>query len=181
MVREWSTKINIVSPNDLTSLWQRHIVDSAQLPSLAESPGNWVDLGSGGGFPGLVVAIILQQNVPGVRVTLVESDKRKCAFLSAVARKLDLAVQICPQRIERLDVTGFTTLSARALAPLERLLGYAHPLLSTDGVALFPKGRNWRKELAAAEDKWSFDMDMVKSATESDAAILKVGNIKRIH
>ncbi len=114
LVRQWSPRINLVSPADLDCLRHRHTLDSAQLVALSNTPQRWVDLGSGGGFPGIVVAIILQDRQKSARVTVVESDKRKCAFLTTVARSLDLDVDVLAQRAENLKLTDATTLSARA-------------------------------------------------------------------
>jgi 16S rRNA (guanine527-N7)-methyltransferase len=177
LVSQWSPRINLISSADLKNVWRRHIADSVQLVVLAEGSDDWADLGSGAGFPGLVVAICSAQKR---HVTMVESDRRKCAFLSTVARQLDLNVKIIGKRIEDTDSLGAAVLSARALAPLTRLLGYADAHMSSDGVALFPKGQSWKNELARAREVWLFDHDVVKSSTDSDAAILKIRNIKRI-
>lgn len=178
LVRKWSPRINLVSPADLDDFWGRHIVDCAQLASLSDTPERWLDLGSGSGLPGLVIAILLEGQAS--HVTLVESDRRKCAFLKTAARILGLSVDVLPMRIEALRTTRATTLSARALAPLDKLVEHAHAYLAREGTALFPKGRNWKIELEAAKVKWSFDCDMVQSVTDRDAAILRLCNITRI-
>jgi 16S rRNA (guanine527-N7)-methyltransferase len=177
LVRKWSPRINLVSQTDLKDMWQRHILDSAQLVALTSTPERWIDVGSGAGFPGIVVAILLRQQV-STPVTLVESDRRKSAFLMTVSRALDLDLKVVCQRVENLQASDATTMSARALAPLERLVGYANSHLSSDGTALFPKGRKWKNELQEAKEKWSFDCDVVQSATDSTAAILRLRNIK---
>lgn len=179
LVKHWSPKINLVSASDLGKLWTRHICDSAQLVELTDSPERWLDIGSGGGFPGIVVAILLA-GTEGTTVSLVESDKRKSAFLKTAAHKLGLRVNVHDRRMEEVSIQDATTVSARAVAPLEKLLGYAHASLGSGGTALFPKGRNWKNEVEVAKEKWSFDFDVVESATDAEAAILKVCNIKRI-
>lgn len=179
LVRTWSQRINLVSISDQSILWERHLVDSAQLIDLTDLTDRWLDLGSGGGFPGVVIAILLEESRQG-HVTLVESDNRKCAFLKTAARTLSLDVDIRSQRIEQIELEAATTLSARALAPLETLVAYGFQFLAPDGIALFPKGRNWKNELEAAKVKWSFDCDVIQSITEADAAILKLRNIERI-
>lgn len=173
----WTTRINLLSAKDRRFIWERHIIDSAQLVGLAETPESWLDLGSGGGFPGIVAAIMLDG---GAHVTLVESDTRKCVFLNTVARQLDLTITVLPRRIEKLEETRASTLSARALAPLVSLVAHADKFLGPGGTALFPKGRNWKSELELAKGKWSFDCDVIQSITDSRAAIVKLRNVKRI-
>lgn len=179
LLRTWSRRINLVSASGLENLWQRHICDSAQLLDLTDNPEKWLDLGSGGGFPGLVIGILMQDQFPAARITLVESDMRKCAFLKTVARRMELAIDIRAQRIETLEPRSATTVTARALAPLDQLVAYTHRHLATDGTALFPKGRKWKNELQQAKEKWSFDCDVLESVTDVDAAILRLRNIQR--
>jgi len=179
LVQKWSPRINIVSRHDLPHLFERHILDSAQLVALSDRPEHWMDLGSGGGFPGIVVAILLSEARPASRVTLVESDKRKCAFLAAAKRQLELSVEIIPRRIEDLEPMGATTMSARALARLDRLIELASRHIADDGVALFLKGKDWKNELVEAKRKWSFDCDVVESITDPKAAVLRIRNILR--
>ena len=178
LVREWNPRINLVSEGTLPSLWTRHILDSAQLLRHSEDPSKWLDLGSGGGFPGIVVAILLKERMLSSEMTLVESDKRKSAFLKTAVRNLDLRVSVRAERIEAVTNVSASTLSARALAPLDRLLGYAQPRLAVGGIALFPKGRNWRNEVRIAEEKWLFSLDVVESETEAESALLKISGIQ---
>lgn len=181
LLRKWNPAINLVSPHSLERLWERHFHDSAQIFKLAEAgAAHWADLGSGGGFPGLVIAILAKESRPDLRVTLVESDQRKAAFLATVLRALDLPASVVAQRIEKAAPLAANVLSARALAPLAQLFSFAERHLAVDGWMLFPKGARWRDEVAAAEKTWSFDMEAVQSQTESGAVVLKIKGLKRV-
>jgi 16S rRNA (guanine527-N7)-methyltransferase len=180
LVQKWSPAINLVSKSTLVSTWDRHIADSAQV--FASSPANamsWVDLGAGGGFPGLVVAILAREKAPGLHVTLVESDLRKATFLRHAAQALALDVTVRSERIESLSLLNADVISARALAPLPLLLDLAAKHLRPDGVAIFPKGARYEEELFAAKAFWTFDVDARPSLSESGAAILVLRNIHR--
>lgn len=176
---KWNPAINLVSRTTVGMAWQRHIVDSAQL-FRADPFSHWVDLGSGGGFPGLVIAVLAQEKYPEGRVTLVESDQRKCAFLREAARQLGVLVQIQQLRAEALAPLGADTISARALAPLDRLLGYAHRHLAPGGVGVFPKGAGWRDELDAARKVWIFEAETVTSVTDPEAVVLTVKGLRHV-
>ena len=191
LLAKWQKAINLVSPASLADVWHRHMADSAQLVDLAPSgPLKWVDLGSGAGFPGLVVAILLAGRA-GSSVTLVESDTRKCAFLGEVVRKTGisgvLAVEILNARIEnpstqaRLEGAGVgraDVVSARALAPLERLLTLAGALFAPQTVGLFPKGRDVATEIEAAKHLWRFRHELKASRTDADARIVVVRDLE---
>jgi len=181
LLRKWNPAINLVSPQTLSQIWSRHFRDSAQIFDLASpSAKHWADLGSGGGFPGLVVAVLAKEFRPDMHVSLVESDQRKSAFLATVARTLDLPVQIHAKRIENIDPLRADVLSARALAPLAQLLGFADHHLATDGEMLFPKGARWRDEVAEAQKTWSFSHEAIQSQTDSEAVVLKIKGLKRV-
>ena len=180
LVRRWTSAINLVSKTTLPDLWARHILDSAQVFSLCPSSAtSWADLGSGGGFPGIVVAILAKEMKPDLHVTLVESDLRKATFLRQAAQSLALPVAVRSNRIESLDPLNADVLSARALAPLSDLLAYADRHLAAGGVAIFPKGARYAEELAAAQENWAFDADAQQSHSDADAAILVIRNIHR--
>ena len=178
---KWNPKINLVSKSTLETLWTRHILDSAQIFDLVPHPvGHWVDIGSGGGFPGLVIAILAAEKDPTQKTTLIESDQRKCAFLRTVLRETGVAATVLTKRIEAAEPQKGDVLSARALADLSQLCVYAERHLKSDGIALFPKGVTWQKELRIAEESWSFTHDVVTSKSEPEAVVLKLGDIRRV-
>ena len=175
----WNEKINLVSPGTIKDVWRRHILDSAQLYSLVDaSQKNWADLGSGGGFPGLVVALLAKES-DDLTMTLVESDRRKAAFLRAALRECDASARIVTERIEALPGLSADILSARALAPLDRLLAHCETHLAIGGTALFPKGARVDEEVAEARKKWSFECEFIPSVTDQEGVILKIGDVQR--
>lgn len=181
LLRKWNSAINLVSPKTISDVWSRHFLDSAQIFSfLPENARTWADIGSGGGFPGLVVAILAAEKRPELSVTLVESDRRKAAFLMTAAREMALNLRVLTDRIEAAAPLNADVLSARALAPLADLLGFAERHLAVAGTCLFPKGAKWREELAEAQKKWSFMIESHKSQTDSEAVILKIEGIERV-
>jgi 16S rRNA (guanine527-N7)-methyltransferase len=180
LVRRWNPAINLVSRASLDALWGRHIEDSAQVFAFCpDSARSWVDLGSGGGFPGIVVAILAKELRPDLEVALVESDGRKATFLRQVARELALQVQVFGQRIESLPGQHADVLSARALAPLTDLLKMLETHGKPDGIAIFQKGEHHPEEIAAARTTWAFDVDVLPSLLDPRAAILIVRNLER--
>ena len=180
LVQKWNPRINLVSRASLENLRARHIADSAQLHDLAPHPvAHWADLGSGGGFPGLVIAILAQETGTPGRVTLVESDARKSAFLRTVIRETGIAATVLTRRIEAAAPLGADVLSARALADLATLLGHAVRHLAPGGAAIFPKGASWRQEIAEAQSKWQFISRVDKSRTDPDAVILHITGVSR--
>jgi 16S rRNA (guanine527-N7)-methyltransferase len=180
LLTKWNPRINLVSATTLSQIWSRHFLDSAQIFDLAANGNSWADLGSGGGFPGLIIAALAAEKKPDLRVTLVESDLRKSAFLASAAREMKLSVHILSERIEQIPALTADVLSARALAPLEKLLEFSHLHLRADGVGIFPKGESWRKEVTAAQKVWSFDYEAYDSKTDSEAAILVIKGVKRV-
>lgn len=181
LVRKWTPAINLVSKSSVSDLWSRHIVDSAQIYNAVptETVRRWVDLGSGGGFPGLVIALLAKELRPALRVTLVEADLRKATFLQQAAQALSLEIEVIRDRIESLPPLQADVLSARALAPLPELLEFADKHLSQSGTAVFPKGARFLEEVAEARKVWSFDLDSQPSVSESNASILVIRNIHR--
>lgn len=177
LLEQWQPTINLVAASTLLRLWHRHFADSAQLVALAPDARTWIDLGSGAGFPGLVVAVLLAE-ANRCEVTLVESDTRKCAFLREVARQTGIAVDIVNARIESLStqarIAAVDVISARALAPLDRLFALSEPLFSRGTQALFPKGREVGSELDAAQRHWVFESACVPSRTDRDGHIVQV-------
>ncbi len=181
LLQKWNPAINLVSKATLGDLWRRHFVDSAQVYKIAPAePHHWADLGSGGGFPGAVVAILAAEKSPETHVTLVESDQRKATFLRTVAISLGLNLTVRSERIEKTQRLNADVLSARALAPLDVLLGFAHQHLRADGRALFLKGAQYKEELAKAEKTWQFSYKELPSQTDPSAVVLSIGEIAHV-
>lgn len=181
MLQKWSPKINLVAKSTLDDAWDRHILDSVQVFDVSSpQSGHWADIGSGGGFPGLVVAILAREYAPELNVTLVESDKRKCVFLKSVLREVGCQAVVRPDRIEAIEPLDATYLSARALAGLPTLLGYAQRHLATDGRAVFLKGAGWKKEIAAAQESWNFTYEKRTSVTDPNAVVLTIGALTHV-
>ncbi|OAN67663.1 16S rRNA (guanine(527)-N(7))-methyltransferase RsmG [Sulfitobacter sp. EhC04] len=180
LVERWTVKINLISKASVGDIWKRHVADSAQLFELAPEFDHWVDLGSGGGFPGIVIAIIGKEAQPDAKITLVESDLRKATFLRTAIRELGLNATVIADRNEEMPSLCADVLSARALADLPTLLEYADLHLVRTGTAIFPKGQNWRKEDEAARELWSYTLEPVKSKTSAEAAILLIKDVSRV-
>ncbi len=180
LVQKWSPKINLVSARSLDDIWQRHVVDSVQLYRFAPDRfDHWVDLGSGAGFPGVVMALLSKRNLTESRFTLIESDQRKAAFLRTAIREFGLNAVVLSERIEAVAPLGANVVSARALAALDQLLELSARHLGPDGICLFPKGRRAEDEIAAARKLWSFDLDDQQSRTDPEGRILKIERISR--
>ena len=175
ILTKWQDKINLVGPDTVSDLWHRHMADSVQLwPLIPPSARRLVDLGSGAGFPGLVLAIL------GVAdVHLVESDARKAAFLNEVIRQTKCAARVHVARAETLNSLAADVVTARALAPLVRLLPLAIPHLVGGGICLFPKGKAAEDELTAAQKEWMMCPQQVDSLTDPHASILVLREVKR--
>jgi 16S rRNA (guanine527-N7)-methyltransferase len=182
LLKKWRRKINLIAPSTLDQVWHRHFADSAQLLALApEGARSWLDLGSGAGFPGMVLAILRagrgreEDREPHI---LIESDQRKAAFLGEIARQASLAVDIAVTRIELSSTQGryksVDVVTARALAPLDRLIGLALPFFGPKTTGLFLKGREVVQEIKSAKEKWRFTCELVDSLTEPDARIARV-------
>lgn len=180
LVKRWSKSINLISTASVNTMWNRHILDSAQLYlNLPQKCRVWLDLGSGAGFPGLVISVLAKQFYPALHVYLVESDKRKSVFLKTVIRELLLDATVINDRIESADVPKADVVSARALTSLTGLLAYAYPHIKEGGRCLFLKGKNWEKEVIAAQKQWSFDLKINNSITQKGAVTLELGGISR--
>ena len=167
---------NLVASSTIPRLWTRHVADSLQLLALAPDARRWIDLGAGGGFPGLVLACALAAE-ESAEVHLVESTQKKAAFLRAAAGELSLPAIVHAQRIEDfVSVTSeqFDVVTARALAPLDKLIGYAIPLLKTRTVGLFLKGQDVEAELTKAAKSWTIEADLVPSKTDQKGRVVRV-------
>ncbi|AWM88867.1 16S rRNA (guanine(527)-N(7))-methyltransferase RsmG [Microvirga sp. 17 mud 1-3] len=181
-LRRWQAIKNLVGPGTLDRIWERHIIDSLQLLAYAPDTAKlWLDLGSGAGFPGLVLAIAGQER--GLEVHLVESNSRKCAFLRHVARLTGAKAVVHAARLESV-VPGFVgradVVSARALASLATLLDWTAPLLKAGTIGLFPKGREVDAELTEARESWKFAAEVLPSRTDSEARILRISSIESL-
>jgi 16S rRNA (guanine527-N7)-methyltransferase len=182
LLEKWQKKINLVGAATLSDLWRRHMLDSAQLAApihaLKKEKPVILDLGSGAGFPGMVLAIM-----GAGEVHLVEGDQRKCAFLREVARETEAALTIHGSRAEDLDpamIPGpVDIITARALAPLNRLLDYAEPFLGDETVCFFLKGRRVREELTEAEKKWTMQVQNIDSLSSSSGTVLRLDHPAR--
>jgi 16S rRNA (guanine527-N7)-methyltransferase len=172
-VLRWNNSINLVSKQSVSNLWERHILDSAQIYPHVHSDKPLLDLGSGGGFPGIVLAIMGAQ-----QVTLVEADQRKAAFLREASRLLSLNVGVIAKRIESMEPQNAQTITARALSPLSQLLRHAHLHLHKSGTAIFPKGRNAAAEIKEAQKLWRFEHTQITSYIDPESQILVIKNIE---
>lgn len=180
MFLKWNASINLVAPSTLDEFWDRHIIDSAQLASLIEDRQVCVDLGSGGGFPGLVLAILFSdQNAKSFN--FIESNKKKASFLTLVTAELGLNATVFAQRIESVyrEIPTADAITSRALADLDLLLTLAFPLLSAAAIAVFPKGREYRVEIEKSRHNWSYDLIEHSSRTSCEGVILEISNVKR--
>lgn len=180
-VERWTKRINLIGKATVDDLWSRHILDSAQIYRLISRPvDHWLDLGSGGGFPAIVCSLLSRDQKAATRFTLVESDKRKAAFLSTVVRELNLSVTVKSERIESLACQCADVVSARALAPLEQLLGYSAPHIVPGALLLFPKGAGALDEIHAARRTWRFTHETHQSITNASARIILCSSPQRL-
>ena len=180
LLLRWTASINLVAPSTVSQAWNRHIVDSAQVFYLMHHDAQrHIDLGSGGGLPGIVISIIAMEKMPLLHTTLIESDQRKATFLRTVVRELGLNASVRCARIEDVTDAFADVVTARALAPLDHLLGLVKPLLKADGLALLPKGRQVDSEIKAARRSWDFELVSHQSRTDRDSRILQIRDIQR--
>jgi len=180
LFRKWSKAINLASPSTLNELWTRHILDSVQLFPLASDAKNWLDIGSGGGFPGIVTACFLADQ-PGSAIDLIESAGKKAAFLRTAAGHLNVPARIHSARIEAMwqKIETPQVVTARALASLNDLFGLAEPWLTNGAKALFQKGRDYQREIDESRVGWSFDLVQHQSAIDQASVILEISNLRR--
>ena len=180
LLTKWTRRINLVAPTTVARLWERHINDSAQLVECCPTGAHkWADLGTGGGLPGVVIAILASELRPELSVTCVEADQRKAAFLRTVSRETCVPFEVRAARAEAIAPLAADVVSARALAPLPRLLDLAVPHMAGHGVGLFPKGERSVEEVAAARKLWRFDLQRITSITDPKATILRLENVAR--
>jgi len=183
-IEKWQPRINLVANSTLSEIWSRHILDSAQLWPLAKEVQkggiNWVDFGSGGGFPGLVISIFMKEEGRG-HITLVESNSKKAAFLRQVAAELRLPVTILNKRIETCHslIEAADIVTARALAPLPQLLTWIAPYFTPHSTALLQKGRDNAQEVAQARESWDFNVRQHSSLIDPQSVILQLTDLHK--
>ena len=178
--RRWAARINLVAPSTLPDLWARHILDSAQLAQIKPAALRWVDIGSGGGFPGAVIALLLKER-QRASIDLVESNRKKAAFLQTAMAQFDAPARVhaSASRMVYATVRKPEIVTARALAPLGSLLALAEPWLTGGATGLFHKGREYPSEIRESADAWKYDLVEHKSLIDPDSVILEVSNLAR--
>jgi 16S rRNA (guanine527-N7)-methyltransferase len=177
LLEGWNSRHNLVSPGSMADLWRRHIWDSAQLvPLIRPGARTLIDLGSGAGFPGLVLAVIR----PELRITLIEATAKKCRFLQVVSDQLGLNAQIRQQRIEDTPAEAFDVITARACAALPELLGYTQRFWGPGTQALLHKGQNLASELTAASKSWRIAAEQHPSRSDPSGIILEIRELQRV-
>ena len=180
MFRIWAERINLVAPSTFDDLWNRHILDSAQLAFFAPNALRWLDLGSGGGFPGLVLAFLLKEK-PGGQIDLIESNRKKAGFLQAAVGQFSLPARVHARRIDE-EIKGLNQpeiVTARALAPLSGLLDLTFPWLSSGATGLLHKGRDYQQEIQESSLLWQYDLVEHPSRVDADSVILEIASLKR--
>lgn len=179
LLGDWNARMNLVSAKSLADVWKRHVWDSAQLfPLLQPGTQSFVDLGSGAGFPGLVLAILSE---PGTRVVLYEAIAKKCRFLEEVAHRTGVTVEVRNGRIEEAKREPFDVVTARACAPLDQLLSYAAPFQAKNTQCLFLKGQSVGAELTDAHKSWSMTVEQHPSRSDPTGVILDIRELRHGH
>ncbi len=176
LLARWRKTTNLIAESTFPAVWTRHIADSAQLTALVPEARRWVDMGSGAGLPGLVIAIQLA-DVPGAIVHCIESDQRKCAFLREAVRLTGAAAAIHATRVEAIDVAGLgavDAVTARAFAPLPLTLKLAKPWIDRGAVGVFPRGESAKDQVAALPEAASYAIEVLPSAVDAKSAILRI-------
>jgi len=180
LLNKWQSKTNLVASSTLGEFWTRHVADSIQCFELKSAARHWVDLGSGGGFPGLVIAALLADKELRTMV-LVESNNKKCAFLRTVGREMAAPITVKATRIEKyIDQSNSPdVVTARAVTSLNGILGLTFPWLSRQTIGLFHKGRDYRSELEESRVNWCFDLIEHQSKTAADSVILEISSLRK--
>lgn len=181
LVLKWTPRINLIGASTKAEIWDRHIVDSAQICRFApETFSIWLDIGSGGGFPGIVAAILGKEHAPAARFIMVESDLRKATFLRTAIREYNLNATVMAERAETLPPVNADLVSARALGALTMLLPLIALHMKPSGRALLHKGRQAESEIATARKDWRFDLEDAPSMTDPEARLLLIQRISRV-
>lgn len=180
LVLEWNCKFNLISKSSVEHIWERHILDSVQLYKYIRPTDKiLLDLGSGAGFPGMVLAIMAEQLNPELSINLVESIGKKTLFLNAVKNELKLNVNILHDRIENIKMKNVDIITSRALAALSKLLDYSKPFCKTETNLIFPKGEHWADEIETAQKQWYFKYKTENSTTDKFGKILCISELRR--
>ena len=180
MVLEWNDRFNLISKSSESDCWNRHIIDSLQLVKFMDKSANKVyDLGSGAGFPGIVLAIAAKELFPNLKVYLIESIRKKAKFLEEAKEKLKINVEIKNERIENLAMPPADIITSRALASLDKLLEYSKPFCSSKTKLIFLKGEKWKEEIICAEKKWNILYKAFESKTNNKGCVVYIENIRR--
>ena len=181
---QWQARINLIAPSTIQQIWSRHIIDSLQVYDALEGADEIVDIGSGAGLPGMIIAIMLAQEGKG-RIHLVESNGKKCAFLNAVNREIGLRglgvdVDVVNNRIEKAlpNIDRPQVVTARALASLNDLLRLTQSYLEAGTIGVFPKGRDHEAEIEEARRFWDFDLSVQQSQLQDDSVLLKISALR---
>lgn len=178
LLADWSTRMNLIGPSAMASFWDRHVYDSWQVFGMEREVRRWADLGTGAGLPGVVLAIALKGR-DGARVHLVDSLAKRCRFLSTVVEALDLPAEVHHARAESLS-RPVDVVTARACAPLQRLLGFARPWLKAGVAGLFLKGASAEAEVAEARATWRFDATLTPSLSDPDGRVVRIVNLRAV-
>lgn len=173
----WRRKTNLIGPSEFGRVWRRHILDSIQLLPHIPPAGTTIDLGSGSGFPALVLAACVTD--PAAEIIMVESVGKKCAFLRAAVQAANLPAKVIQGRVESINRIDAQCVTARAFAPLPKLIEYAEPWFSNGAYGVIPKGRRWEEELTEAQESWRFAYEAIPSVS-GDGAILKISEVSRV-
>ncbi len=181
LILKWTEKINLISKKDRHHIRARHTLDSLQLCKKMDTEDRtWLDVGSGGGFPGLVVSIYAKHEMEDVCVTCIEADMRKSAFLRVAIEDLNLPATVVAKRLQDVESSPFSVISARALASLDILLKMTHRFATNQTKFFFPKGVRWNEEVVEARKDWRFNLEVHPSGTQEGAALLELTNVSRV-
>ena len=177
LLEKWNRKVNLVSSNTLSNFMIRHVLDSAQLLKYVEiHSGRWLDIGSGGGFPGIPLAIISKNEYPHYKFTFMDSNSKKCFFLEEACKNLEIEADIICGRIEQVNPVKCDFIVSRALAPLNDLLAYSKIHRKDKGKSLFLKGKNVHNEISYAKGKWFFNFYLHQSLSDKEGKILEIND-----
>lgn len=182
LLSRWSSKINLIGPRELETYWGRHALDCGQLLRHAPAARRWIDIGSGAGFPGIILGCLLA-DAEGARIDLVETNPKKAAFLREAVRETGAACRVLNESIDEVAGTAesYDVVTARAFAPLPRIISSAKPILDRGAIGLFLKGAEYRAELAAAADEgWTLKVEALESLSDPDGRILRIEGAERV-